>query len=133
MNPSSFSTSSRRARSLDAGQETLASPRNCPLRILARRSPIGSLMAIPFAPLPARLGHAGDLAKICEIPKRDARKLQFSVVAFRAAAEIAAIVHATGRRVARQLCEFEPCSEALFRRDRKIFCPRFQRHTFGGV
>src|ERR1700749_2451902 len=102
MKPSCCSTSSRLTRRREFGDLIFAVPRSWPLRMRARRSPIGSVI-IFFSLLPARLGHARDLAKIREIAQRDTRHLEFAVIALRTAADFAAMGNAHLRRIARQL------------------------------
>src|SRR5690348_7647049 len=94
MKPSACRTSSTRARSLDAGLFTFEVPRSWPLRMRARRSPIGSVIAISLAPLPAGLGHARDLAPIAKITEHDAGKLGLAVITLRAARQLAAMMNA---------------------------------------
>src|ERR1700754_2416803 len=106
MKPSCCSTSSTLVRSREFGDLIFAVPRSWPLRMRARRSPIGSVIMSVFL-LPARLGHARDLAEIREIAQRDTRHLHFAVIALRAAAHFAAMMDAHLRRVARQLRELE--------------------------
>src|SRR5438067_11764000 len=133
MKPSNFSTSKSRPRKLEAGVDTFARPRSCPLRMRARRSPIGSLIAIAPYPLPARLGHARHLPKIGEVPQSDARHFHLAVVAAGAPRKLAAVVDARGRGVARQLGELQTRGEALFGRDRHIVGPRLQRSPLASI
>src|SRR5690242_18596409 len=106
MKPSVCSTSSNLVRNFELGDLIFANPRSCPLRMRARRSPMGSVIAISlFLSLPARLGHARDLAEISEIAKRDARKAELAVVTLGAARHFAAMMDARLRRIARQFRE----------------------------
>src|SRR3569832_3019929 len=82
-------------------------PRSWPLRMRASRSPMGSLIAI-LCLLPARLGHARDLAEIRKNAQRDTRHLHLAVIALRTAAHLATMVAAGLGRIARQLRELEP-------------------------
>src|SRR5882762_1017061 len=107
MKPSSTSTSSRRARRREFGEFTFARWRSWPFLMRVSRSPIGSLIAIYPVSLPARLGHARDLAEIRKVAKRDARQLHLAVVALRAARQVATMVDAHLGRVARQLGQLE--------------------------
>src|SRR5689334_16792004 len=109
-------------------------PRSWPLRMRARRSPMGSVIAISSIPsLPAGLRHARDLAKIGEIAQSDARKLQFAVVTLGAARKLAAMMRADLRRVARQFRKLEARLEALFRRHLHVVGLRLQRSASGRV
>src|ERR1700743_2390411 len=103
MKPSSTSTSSKRARRPEVGELPFARGRGWPFLMRVSRSPIGSLIAIYPVSLPARLGHARDLAEIRKVAQRDARQLHLAVITLRAAAEFAAVMDAHLRRVARQL------------------------------
>src|SRR5258706_15144340 len=126
MNPANYSTSRSRPRKLEAGVDTFARPRSCPLRMRARRSPIGSLIALAPYPLPARLGHARHLPEIGEFPERDAGHFHLAIITAGASRKLAAMVDARGRGVARQLGEFQTRREALFGRDRHVIGPPLQ-------
>src|SRR5580765_2952641 len=132
MKPSSCSTSSTRARNLEAGLFTFAVPRSWPLRMRARRSPIGSVIAIS-SPLPAGLGHTGDLPPVAQLAQRNARQFRLAVITLRPARHLAAMMDACLGRVARQLRELEACRKALLRRQRHVFGDRLQRFPFGRV
>src|SRR3982751_3776890 len=117
MKPSSLSTSSTRTRKREFGDLIVAIPRSWPLRMRARRSPMGSVIAISSIPsLPACLRHARDLAKVGHITQSNARQFQFAVVTLRTAGELTAMMNADLRGVARQLGELKARFEALLRR-----------------
>src|SRR5690348_4331371 len=117
MKPSSFSTSSTRVRKREFGDLIFAIPRSWPLRMRARRSPMGSVIAISSIPsLPACFRHARDLAEVGHVTQSNAREFEFAVVALRTARELAAMVDADLRGVARKLGELEARLETLFRR-----------------
>src|SRR5262245_43766529 len=97
MNPSAFSTSNRRPRSFEAGVEIFARPRICPLRILAKRSPIGSLIAIASRSLPAGLGDAGRLTEIRKIAQRNTRDLELPIETLGPARQFAAVMDPRAR------------------------------------
>src|SRR5215469_539895 len=99
----------------------------------ASRSPMGSVIAISVPSLPARLGHARDVAKIGQIPKRNARQLELAVIALGAAGEITAMMNARFRRIARKLGELQVRAEALVRGDRLVARLRLQCRTLGGI
>src|ERR1700761_8019809 len=104
MKPSACSTSSTLMRSFELGDLMVAVPRSWPLRMRARRSPTGSVIAISLFPsLPACLGHARDLAEIRQIAQRDTRHADLAVVTLRAARDFATVMDAGLGRVARQL------------------------------
>src|ERR1700679_200814 len=134
MKPSGCSTSSTRTRSRELGDLIFARPRSWPLRMRVRRSPMGSVIAISSYPsLPARLGHAGDLAEIRQIAKRDTREPHLAVIALGTSAELAAMMDARLGRVARQLRELQMRGEALFRGHFHVLGRRLQRGAAGGV
>src|SRR5215207_1283796 len=89
-------------------------------------SPKGSLMDILLAPLPARLGHAGDEALARQIAKLVAAHSDLAVVAARAARQLTAVANANRRRVARHLCQLDARRKALFRRALQIAGDRLQ-------
>ena len=61
-----------------------------PLRMRVSMSPSGSVIDIVGPSLPARLDHAGDLARRGQIAQRDAAELELAIVAARAAGQLAA-------------------------------------------
>src|SRR4051794_28686849 len=75
---------------LDAGMSTTSRSAWIPLRIRVRKSAIGSLTDM-FC-LPARLGHAGDVALMCLLAQADAAQSELAEVRARAAALAAAVV-----------------------------------------
>src|SRR5512146_2668930 len=134
MKPSACSTSSTRARSFEFGDLIVAMPRSWPLRMRARRSPTGSVIAISLFPsLPACLGHARDLAEISEIAQRDTRHANLAVVALRAARDFAPVMDARLGRIARELGELELRLEALFRRHLHVLRLRLQLGAPDGI
>src|SRR5262245_20801601 len=133
MNPSAFSTSNRRPRSFEAGVEIFARPRICPLRIRAKRSPIGSLIAIASRSLPAGLCDARRLTEIRKIAKRNARHLELAVEALGPARQFAAIVNPRARRIARKLGELHARGETLLGRHRHVVGLGLERRPLGGI
>src|SRR6516225_1591923 len=124
MYPSSTSTSSTRARSLEAGELTFGRRRCWALRMRVSKSPSGSFMPTP--PSPARLDHSGDAALACQFAQHVAAHLELAVVAARAAGQLAAVAHPRGRRIARQLGELQLRRKAHLRRLRQIAGDLFQ-------
>src|SRR5689334_11123033 len=134
MKPSSFKTSSTRVRKRELGDLIVAIPRSWPLRMRARRSPMGSVIAISSNPsLPTCLGHARDLAELRQIAQRNAGQFQFAVVALGAARHLAAIMDAHLRGVARQLGELEARLKTLLRRHLHVVGLRLERGTLRRV
>src|SRR4051794_37267128 len=84
-----------------------------PLRIRVSRSPKGSVIAIPWAPLPAGLGHAGDQALVGQFPEHDPRKTELAVVRARTARQLTAVANARRVTVARKLRHLETSHQAL--------------------
>src|SRR5580658_6604418 len=93
-------------------------------------SPSGSVIDISASPLPARLDHAGDLAGRGELAQRNARELEFAVVAARASGELAAVADARRRGVARHLRELEARREAVLGRQRAVVGDRLEARAF---
>jgi hypothetical protein len=62
------------------------------LRILVRKSAIGSVIDIATLPLPGRLRHAGDLALVRHLAQTDAAEAELAVHGARTAAAVAATV-----------------------------------------
>src|SRR5215469_13379162 len=98
-----------------------------------RRSPMGSVTAIFLPSLPARLGHARDLAEIRKIAQRDTRQFHFPVKALGPSGKLAAMVNSHLRRVARKFRELEARVEALFRGHAHILRLRFQRGALSRI
>src|SRR4051812_47905338 len=71
-----------------------------PLRIRVRKSAIGSVMDMVRGPLPARLGHAGDVAGVRQLAQADPADAELAIHRARPAAATAAGVLA--RRVLRR-------------------------------
>src|SRR5580658_3575524 len=107
MKPSLLRTSSTFKRRLEAGVETFDFLRICALWMRAIISPSGSVKAIVRSSLPARLHKTRNEAFGAEIAQRDAAHPQLAVIGLRAAGDLAAVVHARRRRIARQLGELE--------------------------
>src|SRR4029079_8182188 len=105
---------------LEAGVTTFGRRRICALRMRVSISPKGSLMDILLAPLPTRLGHAGDQTLARQIAELVAAHSDLAVVAARAARQLATIANANGRRVARHLRQLDARRKALFRRDLQV-------------
>src|SRR5437899_10652331 len=103
MKPSLLSTSRTLARSLEAGVETFDLLRIWALWMRAIISPSGSFKAIARFSLPARLQQARDQALGAELPQRNAAHPELAVVGLRPAGDLATIVDARRRRVARPL------------------------------
>src|SRR5690348_17144863 len=78
-----------------------------------RRSPRGSVIAIPGPPLPTRLDHAGDQALVGQLPKHDPRQTELAVISARTAGQLAAVADARRIPVARQLRHLETRDKAL--------------------
>src|SRR5665213_234591 len=134
MKPSDCNTSSTRTRSFEFGDLIFAVPRSWPLRMRARRSPTGSVIAISYFPsLPACLGHARDLAKIRKIAKRDTRELDLAVIALRSARKLATMMDAGLRRIARQFRKLQMRGEAIFRRHFHVLGDGLQRSALGSI
>src|ERR1700761_9219538 len=132
MKPSACSTSSTLMRSFEFGDLIFAVPRSCPLRMRARRSPTGSVIAISLYPsLPACLGHARDQAEIRQIAQRDTRHAYLAVIALRAARHFATVMDAHLRGVARQFRELELRGETVFGGHFHVLRRRLQRRAFG--
>src|SRR5215208_7045134 len=79
--------------SFDDGISTVSCAAMIPLRILVRKSAMGSVMLTPI-PLPARLRHAGDVALVRELAQADAAEAELLVDGARPAALAAARVRA---------------------------------------
>src|SRR5829696_9646945 len=75
--------------SLDDGISTVSWAAMIPLRIRVRKSAMGSVMLMP---LPARLGHARDVALVRHLPQADAAQAELLVDGARTAALAAARV-----------------------------------------
>src|SRR5829696_1199714 len=75
--------------SLDEGISTVSWAAMIPLRIRVRKSAMGSVMLMP---LPARLGHARDVALVRHLPQADAAQAELLVDGARTAALAAARV-----------------------------------------
>src|ERR1051326_3751183 len=126
MYPSFSSTSSTRARSADPGLDTLDLLRICALRMRAIRSPSGSLRAIVRPSSPARLDEARDDALGAELPQRDAAHLELAVEPARPPGDLAAVAHARGRGIARQLRQLQRRREPLLGRQRLVARDRLE-------
>src|SRR5438552_11337582 len=74
----------------------------------------GSFKAIFAMLLPTRLDQAGDQPAGAEVAKGDAAHLQLAVVTFGPAGDLATVVYARRRRVARQFGELQRCGKPLF-------------------
>src|SRR3954469_19997225 len=85
----------------------------CPLRMRVRRSPRGSVIAIPWAPLPARLDDTRDQALVGQIPEHDPRQAELAIISARTAGQLAAVTDARRVPVARQLRHFQARDQAL--------------------
>src|SRR5882672_1526706 len=72
----------------DRGISTVSCSAPCALRMRASMSAMGSV--IDMAGLPARLGDAGHLAAVGELPEAEAAQREFAEVGPRAAAPLAA-------------------------------------------
>src|SRR5215213_8408718 len=77
----------------DEGISTVSWAAMMPLRIRVRKSAMGSVMLMR-GPLPARLGHAGDVALVRELAQADAADAELLVDRARTAALAAARVRA---------------------------------------
>src|SRR5207237_616482 len=109
---SRWSTSSTRARSLDAGVTTLSLRACWPLRMRVSKSPTGSVNAI-FGSLPARLRDARNQALVGQFTEHDARETELAVVSTRTTGQLATIANPGWVRVARDLCKSETRNQAL--------------------
>src|SRR5258705_1532943 len=116
MKPSLLSTSSTLTRSREAGVETFDLLRICALWMRAIISPSGSFKAIARCSLATRLEQARNQALGAEFAKCDAAHLELTVIAFWPAGDLAAVVHARRRRIARQFGKLQGRREALFHR-----------------
>src|SRR5260370_21461849 len=114
MKPSLLSTSSTLTRSREAGVETFDLLRICALWMRAIISPSGSFKAIARCSLPTRLEQARNQALGAEFAKRDAAHLELTVIAFWPAGDLAALVHARRRRIARQIGILQGRRQPLF-------------------
>src|SRR5579864_8101553 len=72
-----------------------------PLRMRVRRSAMGSVMLMPGAPSPARLGETGDLAAACDLADLHARQPELAVHPARAPGDGAAVAVPRGTGIAR--------------------------------
>src|SRR5215475_15335636 len=133
MKPSLLSTSSTLTRSREAGVETFDLLRICALKMRAIISPSGSFKAIARCSLPARLEKARDQALGAEVAQRDTAHLELAVVTLRPAGDLAPIMDARRRRVARQLGKLERRREAFFHRLVLVARNGFQLGTPLGV
>src|SRR5215208_704171 len=79
--------------SVDDGISTVSWAAMIPLRMRVRKSAMGSVMLMPGR-LPARLGHAGDVALVRELAQADAAEPELLVHRTRSAALAAARVSA---------------------------------------
>src|SRR5215212_4271700 len=79
------------------------------------RSPTGSFIDMPTSS-PTRLDEARDKALGAEIPQCDARQLVLAIKSARTSRHLAAITHARGGGIARQLRKLKRRFEALFHR-----------------
>src|SRR5579864_61445 len=73
-----------------------------PLRMRVRRSAMGSVMLMPGAPSPARLGETGDLAAACDFADLHPRQPELAVHPARAPGDGAPVALSRGTRVAGQ-------------------------------
>src|SRR5688572_30277920 len=89
MKPSSRRISAMARFVLDAGTRTSVWRARLPLRIRVSMSATGS---DTFIRLPARLGHAGQLAQQCALAEADTAQGEAAHVAPRTAADVAAVV-----------------------------------------
>src|SRR5918998_3051845 len=80
--------------SLDDGISTVSCAAMMPLRIRVRKSAMGSVIDICPSPLPARLGHARDVALVGHLAQADPAQAELAVDGTRAAALAAARVRA---------------------------------------
>src|SRR5258705_850015 len=116
MKPSLLSTSSTLTRSREAGVETFDLLRICALWMRAIISPSGSFKAIARCSLPTRLEQARNQALGAEIAQRNAAHLELAVVALGPPGDLAAVMHARRRRIARQFRQLDSCRETIFHR-----------------
>src|ERR1700730_15879473 len=84
--------------------------------------------------LPARLDETRDKAFRAELPQRDTAHPQLAVIGLRAAGDLAPVVNARRRRIARQLRELERRRKAVLGRPtlvaRDLFEPRAPAREF---
>src|SRR3954453_8520309 len=85
----------------------------CPLRMRVRRSPRGSVIAIPRAPLPTRLCDTRDQALVGQLPEHDPRQTELAVICARTAGQLAAVADPCRVPVPRQLGHLQTRDEAL--------------------
>src|SRR5215207_8160987 len=92
--------------SVDDGISTVSWAAMIPLRMRVRKSAMGSVMLMPV-PLPARLGHAGDVALVGHLAQADPAQAELAVhgtwAAALAAARIRARLELRGSRRAHDL------------------------------
>src|SRR6185437_1210738 len=79
------------------------------------------------SPLPARLHHAGDLARRGEVTQHDAAELELAVIAARTPGEFATQPDPHARAVARQLRELQRRVEAILNRQAAVHDNLFER------
>src|SRR3569833_804518 len=131
MKPSSCSTSSRRVRRRELGDLILFMRRIWPLRMRVMRSPIGSI--IIGVSLPARLGHAGDLAEVGQRAQGDTAHLDLAVVTLRTTREFATVMDALLRGFARLFGLLEVRGETLLFRQLGVLGGSLQGGAAGGI
>src|SRR5262249_43013132 len=127
--PSLFNTSRTLARKVEPGVVTFDINRNCALRMRVIISPIGSLSAISFLPLPARLHEPGDQPVRTEFAQSDTRQFQLRIISAWTAGEFATIANAFARRIARKLLQFQDRGKTLLDRQLLVLDDRAEFRT----
>src|SRR6185369_13212586 len=133
MYPSRWRTSSTRARRLDAGVRMLSLRACWPLRMRVSISPRGSVIAIRYNPLPARLDDAGNEALVGQFPEHDPRQAELAVISARPAGQLAAVANPGRIPVARQLGHLQARDQALGLVLRLIVRDRLQLRVLGRI
>src|SRR5262245_37564253 len=95
-------------------------------------SPSGSFIFVSSS-LPARLHHARNLALARQLAQHVSAHAQLAVIAARATRQLAAVAHAGGGGVARQLRELQPGRKALLDRLAAIVGQRLELLALGRI
>src|SRR5689334_8458150 len=104
-----------------------------PLRMRVSISPRGSVIAIRYNPLPARLDDAGNEALVGQLPEHDPRQAELAVISTRPAGQLAAVANPGRIPIARELRHLQTRDQALGLVLRLIVRDRLQLRVLGRI